>query len=75
MRKGTLNVTNDIFFKIENHLIGIIIKNTQKILELYQSFLRSYATFFVSHKQLTFFLLKSRLQSHFLAVNCGVFWW
>ena len=22
-----------------------------------------------------FFLLKSRLQSHFVAVNCGVFWW
>ena len=22
-----------------------------------------------------FFLLKSRLQSHFVVVNCGVFWW
>ena len=22
-----------------------------------------------------FFLLKSRLQSHFVEVNCGVFWW
>ena len=25
--------------------------------------------------QFFFFLLKSRLQSHFVAVNCGVFWW